>query len=266
MVETSTLLDLLRFVALIAPVLAVLMQVVMKMEDDRSITIGPVSVDELKILQLSMLFVLLGGCIIGIRLIDAVDDATVSAGMLLIFGGLPFSAVAVFLMANKSASGTPGSISLVNQIASNLEQALSIMIVAGLPTLLYFIIFRVSEAWFNQNLDIGFLHSSLILPSYLLAVSLVTMSVKALLTSRNYNITSWRRAVNLGFRNAIYLPVVFAVFVVPVYFIPYLLTNWNLIGLGVEKENFLLNIPHLWFVIVCYVLIIFEYDPFSNES
>lgn len=266
MVGTSFLLNLLQFVALVAPALAILMQVVLTIEDDRTLEIGPLSIDELRILQLSLVIILLGGGIIGGQLITAVDNTHIVLGMVLIFGGLPFSAIAVFLMANKAAyADEVSSSSLYEQMRNNFTNAVSIMLVAGIPAGAYFVMHEYLKDWVDTTFSFGIFHQGFVDPSMFLGAGFMAMVVKSLLTVFKYDIDYMGRSVNLGVRNALYLPLGFCVFVAIPYAIVYFVVNPPITDISVSKTNPLLNIPHFWSFAVLYVLLAHDYDPFQED-
>jgi hypothetical protein len=266
MVKDSFLLNLLQFVALVAPALAILMQVVLTIEDDRNLDVGPFSVDELRILQLSLVIVLSGGVIIGSKLIASIDDLTVVLGMSLIFGGLPFSAIAVLLMANKSAyTGASGSESLAEQVRRNLSNASSVLLSAGFPAVVYFLLYDHSKAWVDELLNFGFFYQGEITPSMFLAVGFAIMTATSLLTLSRYDIENLKTALNLGVRNSLYLPMFLVVFGGPFYLIAYLSVNYSIGGLSVSKANPLLNVTHIWVGVLFYAIFSHDYDPLQED-
>lgn len=86
MVETSTLLSLLQFVALAAPAIAILMQVTIERDAGDFVY---------HLLTSSLILVLFGGLIISYRLFISVGQPILSFGIILIFGAFVVLAVAL---------------------------------------------------------------------------------------------------------------------------------------------------------------------------
>lgn len=266
MVESGFLLNLLQFVALVAPALAILMQVVLTVEDDRNLEVGPFSIDELRILQLSLVSILVGGAIIGGQLITFVNNLSITVGMVLIFGGLPFSAVAVFLMANKTTyAGKDSSTSLYEQIKENFTTAILIMLVAGLPAMVYFWLYEYTRKWVNTTFNFGFLYEGIVTPSLFLGAGFIIMVGKSLLTLSKYEIQDLNTAIRLGVRNSIFLPLLFIIFVAIPYAIGYYVTHSSITRFNVGKPNPLLSIIHIWSGTLYYVIFAHDYDPLQED-
>lgn len=94
MAETELLLSMLQFVALVAPAIAILMRVVKGLQEDID-SIGVPT--EFRILQWAMFLMVIGGMLIGFRLLQMVNDPIIFWGIILVFGALPFLAVALWL-------------------------------------------------------------------------------------------------------------------------------------------------------------------------
>lgn len=148
MVQQSTLLQIIQFVGLITPALAILIELLVRfhggldeLQANRTLPI------EIQILFLGFSAILLGGMGIGIQMILTLDDRVTQLAALLIFGGLPFLATSVLAMHVRISVVTGPDAGLIEGFIIGLRRASSV----GLPLILTSIIYFGVINWLQKE-------------------------------------------------------------------------------------------------------------------
>lgn len=139
MVEQSTLIQLIQFVGLITPALAILIELLIRfhggidsLQESRDIPI------EIQVLFVGFSAILLGGMGIGFQMITKLDNTMTQISSFLIFGGLPFLALSVLSMHIRISVVPNSDVSLISGFITGLKRSSSVGIPLILTLLLYF--------------------------------------------------------------------------------------------------------------------------------
>lgn len=154
MVEQSTLLQIIQFVGLITPALAILIELLVRfhggLEDISSQRDMPF---EIQALFIGFSALLIGGVIIGIQLGQTLENRVTQIATLFIFGSLPFLAIAVLVMNIRISGIEESTNSLTKQTISSVKYSTSILFPLFLGALLFFYPIYHAESSLNSQLE-----------------------------------------------------------------------------------------------------------------
>lgn len=148
MVQQSTLLQIIQFVGLITPALAIIIELIVRfhggldtIKENKRVPI------EIHSLFFGFIGILVGGMVIGIQFGFTLNNQLTRIATLFIFGGLPFLALTVLIMSIRISGISDSSSSLLENFAKNIKYGLSIAIPAVLCSILYFgIVYYLHES------------------------------------------------------------------------------------------------------------------------
>lgn len=265
MVQQSTLLQIIQFVGLIAPALAILIELLVRFHGGLDELSAKKELPaEIQILFLGFSAILLGGMLIGVQFGLTLNNQLTQVATLFIFGGLPFLAISIILI-NVRISGIsdPRSTTLENLIF-NIKYALSIALPATLTVILFFgpvIIFRQdinsTLGWwiFNDSLDpVWYFY---VMSGFSLYKSMYSLWIHDKIPTTNYtkSISGWYL---ISFTIGAFLLVLSG----SVFMIYYVLLTLEIPF--VTRTSLLSAIPYLWGGMMVLVIIVTEIDPDSD--
>lgn len=104
MIGKSGLLSILQFVAVIIPAFVVLMEIVISRGIGEEIEIASFRVDEIRLLEYSLLFLIAGTGLILYRLLYFINNIYIytTIGVIFIFGSIPLSMLTLWVLSNRS--------------------------------------------------------------------------------------------------------------------------------------------------------------------
>ena len=150
MVEQNVLLQIIQFVGLITPALAILIELLIRfhgglneLQSNRQIPM------EIQVLFLGFSGILLGGMGIGIQFMLTLDNQLTQIAVLLIFGGLPLLALSVLAMHVRISVISGTDTGIIEGFASSLNNAFSV----SSPLLLTAIVYFGSITWFRDEIN-----------------------------------------------------------------------------------------------------------------
>lgn len=258
MVETSTLLSLLQFVALAAPAIAILMQVTQEMKAADFV---------FHLLTSSLILIVFGGLLITYVIFTTINQPILSAGILLIFGSLVILAGALAFTTLLSAmesrqqasiSNLPDFVrSLITQIGPPLLSVASIAFVYGLIIIL-------TGDLLNEYISFGlFTSQSPLSPEMFFVIISALLAIQSLLRLIENNILpsdDFSKVSNKTFVIVFTWILGYTVFVGPVFLFGVILTEVDIWILPLSSSNILLNICYLWAGLVAVVLFAVDVD------
>lgn len=150
MVETSTLLQMIQFVGLITPALAILIELLIRFHGGISNLKSNNQLPyEVQILFIGFSFLLFGGMILGLQLGLRLSNTTTQIAALLVFGSLPFLILTTVVM-NLRISGFAGqSTSLAQRLllSVNYTTSVAITLLGGL------IVYILPVSHYNESIN-----------------------------------------------------------------------------------------------------------------
>lgn len=262
MVQQSTLLQIIQFVGLIAPALAILIELLVRFHGglDELSSKGELPV-EIQILFFGFSGILFGGMLIGIQFGLTLNNQLTQIATILIFGGLPFLAIAIILI-NVRISGVsnPRSSTLEN-LSLNIRYALSI----ALPATLTIVLFFGGSYYLRQNINSIFdwwVFNDLVEPVwYFYAVSGFSLYklMYSLWTHEYIPTTNYTKSISGWFLVSFTIGGFLLVLSGSVFGIYYILLTWEISF--ITRTSFLSAIPYIWGGMMVLVMTATEIDP-----
>lgn len=268
MVEKTFLLSLLEFVALVAPVIAILMQAIVAFHDDiGSENSGPPV--EFRILQWSLIIVIFGGLLIGIRLLQFIDDPLVYAGVVLIFGSLPFLAIVLWLTNTRASWRSNQSLDFHHHVSNQARNIFSIGFSLTLIAGIYITVSYFSSDFLNKYIQYGlFSKNDSLSPAlffqivtFLLGIRVVLeLNSQGFIPNQDFGVVTEKTIISYF----TYL-VMMTMFVAPVFIVFSLMSIYVLPLFGLDNSSSLLNIPYLWTVLTLFIAFSTSLDYSDKE-
>lgn len=246
MQDTELLFSFLRFVALVAPAIAILMQVVSNSEDS-----SPVS---FRFLETGFFILILGGIVIFYQLLLTIDGFVTYAGSLLIFLSLGLVALAI---AWNSYSVTRNLQVSIHSI-KNLKDVTIIGVGKGLsfsiPFLVFYMVYHILTNIIHIQLNIKPEDSTLFFEPFLFyGVVMLIVSLRMALYLANVGYIenySIKETFYASFVGTFAMFGAVAVFIVPVIVFTHLIMSVEILGLDLSSFGGIRYIHYFWSAIV----------------
>lgn len=150
MVQQSILLQIIQFVGLIAPALAILIELLVRfygglseLESSNKLPI------EIQILIFAISSILVGGMVIGLQFGLTLNNQVTQFATLAIFGGLPFLTLSLLIINVRISSISRPDTSTLDDLLFGIRLSISILLPISLSLFLYFVPFY----WFQDTLN-----------------------------------------------------------------------------------------------------------------
>jgi len=265
MIQQSVLLQLIQFVGLITPALAILIELLVRFHGG----LGDLSSDkelpfEIQVLFLGFSAILLGGTIIGIQFGLGLDDPVTQMATLLVFGGLPLLAVSVIAINVRISGVSDPTSSLLDNTILSIKYALSIVLPAILSAILFFGAVYYLRQGINSLLN-WWIFRGLVEPVwYFYVISTIAWykSMYSLWRQSLIPAMDYRDALGEWFVVSLTVGTLIIVLSGSVFGVYYILTLTKIPFM--TKTSVLSAIPYLWSVIVILAILLNKID--SNED
>ena len=262
MANTQTLLQIIQFVGLIAPALAILTELLIRFHGGlEQLATNKKLPIEIQILFIGFGGILLGGMIVGIQLGLTLNNRITQIATILIFGGLPFLAIAVILMNIRISGVSDPSEGIMENLVKNVKSAISVIS----PLILSFILCFGPLDYFAVQIDTHlswWIFQSDFQPIwyFYLASALFVYKVEYSLWSHNIIPTEdVGQVFENWFVSAFTVVTFFIVLSGPLFFIYRVAIYYRLPYLS--ETSILSAIPYLWGSIVVLALLYLDVDP-----
>ena len=262
MVTQSTLLQIIQFVGLITPALAILIELLIRFHgglnqiaSNRNLPV------EIQILFIGFGGILLGGMVVGIQMALTLSNQITQIATLFIFGSLPFLAVSVVVM-NLRISGTmSGTGNTMNDLINSIRYALSILIPLILSIVLYFGALREIKGVINSNTAWWIFQNGIDPHWYFYtAAALAVYKVEYSLWSHDIIPTEdYTGVLENWFISAFTAGAFIALLVTPVFLAYFLLLYFN-VPL-ISGSSIISSVPFLWGTVVVLGMLYVDLDP-----
>lgn len=254
------LFSLLRFVALVAPAIAILMQVLQ--ERDSSSTAS------LRFLEICLLLMVGGGLVIMSQFFRIIGDSTTYFGSVLIFGSLLFLALAIAWDVIPATRGMDLSVSSLTDFLNLTMKAGGKFVGFSIPILAVLGIYYFESGLFNSYLNIGPIREfAEISPAmfFLAVASLIAIRVDFYLINVGYiQKYTFYETLQESVQATLLLYMVVSAFLLPPFLAFYLIVNINSFGVPIKPPHELFAIPYLWTLVI--VLVMFAADFWAEEE
>jgi len=154
MEHQSTLLQIIQFVGLITPALAILIELLIRfhggldeIQEKKRLPI------EVQVLFIGFGVILLGGMGVGFQMILTLDNQVTQFASILIFGGLPLLTISVILMNIRISVVSDSSSNLLRDIPTILQRASSVGVPLLFSGFLFFYPLIEFSSFINSNLN-----------------------------------------------------------------------------------------------------------------
>lgn len=254
------LLALLRFVALVAPAVAILMQVVSNRESGEGLSV------EFELLQIALSLIVLGGLIIGYQFILTVENTLTFVGILSIFVSLPFLAVAIWWRNLPAKLKPPETASPADSLGYLFFDVLPIVLVVVLPFGLQAGLYYAVGDALSAGVSFGIVAESQLFDGRFLilaVLSLISVKSASLAFEANglppENVSNAVSSVVFYF---VVLGLVFGLFVC----VPYLVAVGIRLYFGLPLIHPLFNLPHVWTILILFIVLRMQIEEDTDSD
>lgn len=265
MVEQSTLLQIIQFVGLITPALAILIELLVGFHGGLdSLTAQRELPVEIQILFIGFSALLFGGMIIGLQFGLTLENQLTQIATLLIFGSLPFLALTVLVMNVRVSGRVDSDASLANRTILSLRYVSSIITPLMLSVALYFYPIIYFHREINSSLS-WWIFNDLVTPSlYFYSVAGI-LTYKLMYSLWNHDIipsNDYGKVTGQWFVVSLTIMVFYIAIVGIVFAVFYVLVMFEVPFM--TPTSFFSAIPYIWSTLMILVLLFTEITP--NES
>lgn len=267
MVNQSTLLPLLQFVGLIAPALAILIELLVKFHGGISEIrdSGHVPV-ELQILFMAFVGILFGGVILGYQTITTLNSQLTKTALLMIFSGLPLLGVSLFAMNIRITTSPDGNVGLTERFILVIRRVFTIIVPAG-GVIVTFSYMSYFVGGFANDLVNWWIFNSDIPPAYFFHLLFAIFAFKSLyeLNQNELLPSNDARAVFEGaFVLILVLPLFIGLLTIPVFLLIFGAIEISQIPLA--KNSIITSVPFIWCLIITLATLTVDFDLDEDES
>lgn len=262
MVEQSVLLQIIQFVGLITPALAILIELLVRfhggLETLRADKELPI---EVQILFIGFGAILVGGTVVGIQLVLTLSNQITQLAALFIFGGLPFLIISVLMMNIRISAISDPDTSIISQIPQILRKTSSISIPLLASSLLYLLPVRQFSTEINSNLNWWIFQGSIepVWFFYVAGVIMLYKTMYSLWTHESIPSNNLDDVIGDWFVVSFTIGAFFLIFSGGI-FVAYLLLLLVSVPY-VTVGSTLSAIPYLWCLFVLLAVLITDIDP-----
>jgi len=260
MPDRSLLLALLRFVALVAPAVAILMQVVNDRDSGDGLSV------EFELLQAAFTLIVVGGLIIGVQFLQTVNNRLTSLAIALIFASLPFLAIAIWWRNLPARIKPPESASPTESFRYLIFDLIPMALVLILPFVFSGGVYYLVGDPLSAGLAIGFAADlSLLGGEFFLIGVLTVISVKSAHLAFQANGIPPKNVSNAFTATGFYYLIIISVFGVMVL-LPYLAAIGAMMFFNTNPTNVALNIPHIWSGVILLLILRMQVDEDDTDG
>jgi hypothetical protein len=255
----STLLNIIQFVGLIAPALAVLLELLIRFHggiDD--MTKNKRLPIEVQILMLGFVSTIIGGVVIGTRLVEKFESPVITLATGIIFMGLPLVVLSVVLFNIRLSPLASGAASFTEMISATVSLAGGIftpVLIVGVSWVapVYFL-----RGYISQNLSWGIFSSDLPILAVFGLIAVVLSYECAYLLWKEGNITG---PINWDVMQPIlvlqFTLLAFLLLLSLAVFIPFGILAHPQISVLSYSSGFM-NIPFIWMAFLLFVIVVMD--------
>ncbi|WP_162562555.1 hypothetical protein [Salinigranum rubrum] len=266
MVEQSTLLQLIQFVGLITPALAILIDLLVRVHGGiDGLSSGREIPIEVQILFTGIILILVGGMLVGYQLGIELDSTYTQVATLLIFGGLPFIALSVVVMNIRLSGISDPSGSLIEQSISGINYSLSVILPLSSSSVVYFGAAFYFRDMINQTVN-WFIFNSLVEPIWFIYGICVVSVYKVMYSLWSHNLLPTKNygvVLRGWFVSTFTVGAFIILFTLPVYVVFFYATQFNVPYF--TKTSITMAVPYLWAVIILLALLYNDVDPQPSD-
>lgn len=262
MVSQPSLLQLIQFVGLITPALAILTELLVSFHGGLDSLVSKKNIPfEVQILFLGFGAILLGGMIIGIQFGLRLDDPVTQVATFLIFGGLPFLAIAVLVMNVRLSGAAQTTTGIADALIISTRKSISVAIPIILTVFVYFYPILQYQDAINRVLNWWIFHNGLSASWYFsgLSILLLYKLLYALWIHDIIPAVEYGTVLEQWFIVLFTLTGFLVLLVLPVFGVYYFLIQQSLPY--VTATSPLAAVPFIWGVIVVVAVLYTEIDP-----
>ena len=262
MVQQSVLLQLIQFVGLITPALAILIELLVRFHGGLDELISNKELPfEVQVLFLGFSVILSGGMVVGIQFALGLNDPVTQVATFLIFGGLPLLAISVMAINIRISGVSDPTSSLLDNAFISIRYASSI----ALPAILSAVLFFGSTYYFRAEINHAFnwwIFRGAVKPVwYFYALSAVSWykSIYSLWMHSAIPTVDYTDAMGQWFVISFTIAAFLLIFSILVFGIYYALV---LIRFPLMTRTSLLSaVPYLWGMMMALAVLLNEIDP-----
>jgi len=264
-VEQSTLLQIIQFVGLITPALAILIELLIRfhrglseLQDNKQLPL------EIQILFLGFSAILLGGMGVGIQMIVTLNQSVTQFAALLIFGGLPLLAISILVVNVRISVVSDPSENIFQGFLSSLHRVSSVGLPLSLTIVLYFGPIDFFRQGINKYISWWIFHSDVqpIWYFYIVFAILLYKTMYSLWAHGSIPTDDLSGMIGDWFVVSFTVGAFFSVLSLPVFLIYHLLLSVSIPF--VTTTSPLSSAPYIWGIFLVFALLYNEIDPDQN--
>jgi hypothetical protein len=265
MIGKSGLLSILQFAAVLIPAFVVLIEVVLSRDTGERIEIGSFKVDEIRLLQYSLIFLIFGTGLILYRLLSFIENIFTAYGVVLIFGSIPLSVVALWVLSNRGEYNESDVEDISGFFRENVTSVFYKIIVLFSSVVAPLVAIWISANIVNNGLSFGiFYRNSILTPHQFVSIGFVICAIKSMSTVNNSyenSETEYSGLIGASLGSGIVIVLIYILFSGVPYLIVVLILRFASGYSFIDPTNVLFNIPFVWTILVYYALLMFDYSP-----
>lgn len=186
MIGKSGLLSILQFVAVLIPAFVVLIEIVISRDTGEKIEMGSFRVDEIRLLEYGLVFLIFGTALILYRLLSFIENPFTTYGVVFVFGSIPLSAVALWIMGNRREYDESDDEDISSFFQENVENTFYKVIVLFVSVIAPIVAVWTTPGVVNNMLSFGiFYNGSILSPHQFVSIGFVICAVRSMSTVNN---------------------------------------------------------------------------------
>lgn len=258
----SVLLQIIQFVGLLAPALAILIELLIRfhggideLQNTRQIPV------EIQVLFLGFGAILIGGMGIGFQMTLTLSNSYTRLASFMIFGGLPLLAISVLMMQVRISSITGQNRNLIEGISLSVKRASSVVIPLVLTCAVFFGILIKGSSIINSELNWWVFHNQIkpIWYFYIIAGFMIYKVMYSLWSHGEIPANRPVEALNHWFVATFTILAMMLLIVAPIFALFYGLIFFNIPYM--TPGSALNSIPFIWGSIITIAFFYAEIDP-----
>jgi hypothetical protein len=265
MIGKSGLLSILQFVAVLIPAFVVLIEIVISRDTGERIEVGSFRVDEIRLLEYSLVFLIVGTGLVLYRLLSFIENPFTTYGVIFVFGSIPLSVISLWIMSNRREYDESDDQDISAFFQKNVESTFYKVVVLFASVVAPIVALWASSRVVNNMLSFGiFYNGSILSPHQFVSIGFVICAVRSMSTvsdSYENSEVGFSRLLGGSLGSGIVIVIVYLLFSGIPYMIAILILRFANNYPFMDPTNVFLNIPFVWSVLVYYALLDFDYSP-----
>jgi hypothetical protein len=254
MIQQDILFSILRFAALLAPAIAILMQLLEGTDENKS--------PSFRFLEVSFILIIIGTLVVIYQILVSIESTATQFATALIAGSLIFIAAGIGWRAVPGTENISPNIDTIGDLRKLAKLLIGRPIIFSLPTIVAYLIFILLNESVGTYSNIGYISlTNDISSSDFFAIFLFLIAVRTtvyLINTGHFYKHSFFEGVFEATIGTLLFFLVIAVFVAPAFILAYPVHFVSNLIIDISMSNILFTLPHLWAILIALVMFITE--------